>query len=572
MSFDGFVIHAIANELKSNCLQGKISKIYQPEEEDLVFHIRAKGKNLKILLSANPAFPRVYLTDREFQNPAEPPMFCMLLRKHLEGGIIEEIEQVNLERIIILQVRTRDEMGDIALKKLVIELMGRHSNLILVDPSSNRVIDSIRHVTLSMSRYRTVLPGREYIFPPDQGKKNPLWITEDQFIRSLQFNQGKLDQQLVNQFTGLSPLVAKEILYRAGLPNRENLWESFSSIMEEIKHKQYQPTLADSGKKIYFSAVRLSHVEGNIKTFESMSLCLEHYFEHKAEQDLVKQKGQDLFRILQHELKKNENKLEKMERERKDAEDGERYKLYGELITVYMHQIKKGDKEALVNNYYEKDDAIVSIPLDPKKSPAENAQHYFKKYNKSKTSLIMLKKQINKTREEINYLNTILHQLSHASLSDIEEIREELQEQGYLKHRKRMKGSKKREHLPQLEQFQSSTGFTIYLGKNNKQNDYLTNRLAKPTDTWLHTKDIPGSHVVIRGKDVDEISIKEAAQLAAYFSKARHSSQVPVDYTLVKHVKKPNGAKPGFVIYDNQKTIFVTPNEKILEKSKKRPS
>jgi predicted ribosome quality control (RQC) complex YloA/Tae2 family protein len=565
MSFDGIVVHALVHELKNRLIGGRITKIHQPYPADLLFQIRAGSTNYKLLISANLSFPRIYLTDETYTNPQEPPMFTMLLRKYIEGGIIQKIEQVALERIIHIDLQARDELGDLKTLRLVVEIMGRHSNIILMDAERNMILDGIHHVTPSISTYRQVLPGRPYVAPPAQEKLNPLETDRNTFYAALSFNEGKLAKQLVDRFQGISPLVAEEILYRAGLPTRENLWHAFHQLFQEIKDHQYAPNIV-TGKKSYFSVIELTHIEGQKERFASVSECLQQYFQTKAADDLHRQTVQDLLRMLTTERNKNIKKLEKLKATIADAAKAEQFKVWGELITAYQFMIKQGDQVALLPNYYEENEPLLEIPLDPLLTPNENAQTYFKKYNKAKNSIKAVDEQMERTTAEIAYLDEIITQIELADPKSLEEIREELVEQGYLRDRKRARSEKKKKAAtPQIERFISSEGYTIYVGKNHTQNDYLTKRLAKNSDTWLHTKDIPGSHVVIAGEGFGEQTLKEAAMLAAYYSKGRYSSSVPVDYTLIRHVHKPSGSKPGFVIYDNQKTLYVTPDEEIIK-------
>jgi predicted ribosome quality control (RQC) complex YloA/Tae2 family protein len=566
MAFDGMMTYAITGELKRTLQGGKISKIYQPYERELVFHIRSQGKNHKLFISANPSYPRIHLTEESFENPSDAPMFCMLLRKHIEGGIIEGIKQVEMERIIQIDVRSRDELGDSITRRLLIEIMGRYSNVILLDPERNMILDSIHHVTHAINQHRVILPGREYISPPEQGKANPLQAEPETIVRKLNFNQGKLDEQIISHFSGISPPLAKEILQQAGLPTRENITDSFTRTMTRIREHRYLPTITNTDHKSIFYLFPLEHIQGDHQEFPSISSMLEKFFHGKAERDRVKQKSQDFMKFLTNEMEKNKKKIKKLEKSLVDTEKADQFKLFGELVTAYMHQIKRGNPSIEVINYYEEDGSTVEIPLDKSLSPNENAQAYFKKYNKAKKSIDFIIKQIDITKAEIHYFETLLQQLDQASPRDVEEMREELIEGGYIRDRskKKKKNKKNKDEKPQVEIFYSSTGTEILVGKNNKQNEYLTNRLARANETWLHTKDIPGSHVVIRGEQFAEQTLHEAAQLAAYFSKARTSSQVPVDFTLIKHVKKPSGAKPGYVIYDQQKTLYVTPSEDIV--------
>lgn len=564
MAFDGVVTRAVVHEL-AKLKGGRISRIHQPHESDLVFAIRAQGGNQKLLLSANPTYPRIHLTTEEFVNPTEAPMFCMLLRKHCEGGTIESIEQVGMERIIHIDVRSRDELGDVTHKRIIVEIMGKHSNIILVDAEKQLILDSAHHVSHGMSQHRQVLPGRTYISPPDQGKADPLSDNQSSFIARINWNEGKLDKQIVDHYSGVSPLLAKEIIFRAGLPTRESVWSAFSSLFTEVNQHHYVPNTVILKEKAAFSVTLLTHLAaGEGAMFSSVSECLQHFFEDKAERDVIKQKVHDLLRIVTLEKQKNEKKIEKLKQTLIDAQDAERFRLYGELITAHLHELKRGDTMLAAVNWYDEAGGTIEIPLDPLLTPSVNLQAYFKKYNKAKNSLQIVEEQIKLALEEIIYLDGILVQLEHARQNEAEEIRDELAEQGYVRKQKQRNARKKKETRPELEEFLSSDGTLILVGKNNKQNDYLTNKLAASNETWLHTKDIPGSHVVIRAREYSEQTLQEAAMLAAFFSKARNGSQVPVDHTLVRHVKKPSGAKPGFVIYEQQRTLYVTPDSKAI--------
>jgi predicted ribosome quality control (RQC) complex YloA/Tae2 family protein len=595
MAFDGLVLHAIAHELQA-CIGGRINKIHQHSENDILLLLRAQGKNVKLLLSANPTYPRIHLTEQQFLNPMEAPMFCMLLRKHCENGVIERVEQIGLERMVHIHIRQRDELGDVSTKTIIIEIMGRHSNIILMDSASGTILDGIHHVTPAISSFRVIMPGSSYTAPPTQHKMNPLVVEngeqfqeiltaepklslEEEIEASLAPPKSqppeKLEQLLVGRFNGLSPLAAREIVYRSGQPgdvlaseaNLSTLWEAFSLVMGQIRGHQYEPVIVEEfhSGKMFFAMFALTHIEGAAVSYSSASECLESFYGDKAERDTVKQRVSDLLRFLQNERNKNVKKLEKLQETLKDAKEADQTRILGELLTASMHAISKGDKELETVNYYDDNQALIRIALDPLLTPSENAQRYFKKYTKMKNSLAIVEEQMEQTRQEIVYLGGLLQQLGTASLQDIQEIRDELAEQGYLKDRSKKQRKKKKQDKPALSCFTSSDGTPIYVGKNNTQNEYLTHRVASSGDTWLHTKDIPGSHVVIRSDHFSDETLFEAAQLAAYFSQAKASSQVPVDYTLIRHVHKPSGAKPGFVIYVNQKTLFVTPDEQRIK-------
>ncbi|BCB03296.1 Rqc2 family fibronectin-binding protein [Bacillus sp. KH172YL63] len=558
MSFDGLFTKSMTQELNENLLHGRINKIHQPYKNEIIMIIRANGKNHKVLLSAHPSYSRVQITNENYENPSVPPMFCMLLRKHLEGYIIEGINQVALDRMIIFEVKGRNEIGDISYKQVIVEIMGRHSNIILVDKERNMILDSIKHLPPSMNSHRTVLPGHTYVLPPQQDKKNPLEVTGEDVLRALDFNSGKLDKQIVQSFAGVSPLLAKEVVHRAGIGHQSGIADAFLHMMDLAKSDKVTPTLT-AGDKESFYWLDLQHLQGEKQAFSSLSELLDRFFYQKAARDRVKQQGNDLEKFIRNERDKNVNKIEKLKQTLEDAKLADRYQLLGELLTSNLYAVERGMTEVSVVNYYDENGESITIPLNPQKSPSDNAQLYFSRYQKAKNAVKIVHEQIEKAEEEIAYLEQLMQQLESAGTKDVEEIREELEEEGYLRARKQTK-KKKANLKPVLEAYTSSDGTPILVGKNNKQNDYLTNKVAGREEIWLHTKDIPGSHVVIRSKNPSGQTIKEAANIAAYFSKARESSSVPVDYTEVKQVKKPKGAKPGFVIYEGQQTMYVTPD------------
>ncbi|MCJ7839586.1 NFACT family protein [Lederbergia sp. NSJ-179] len=567
MPFDGFFTRAMVSELSTQLVGGRISKIHQPFKHEIVLVVRAARKNYKLFLSAHPNYARIQMTNDTFENPQEPPMFCMILRKHLEGAIIEDIKQVEMDRIIIIKMKARNELGDICYKKLIVEIMGRHSNIVLVEEESGTIIDSVKHIPPALSSYRTILPGVPYISPPAQNKQDPLAATKEDLLRAIDFYAGKLDKQIVEHFSGVSPVLAKEIVFQSGLANRETVPKAFLMIMKRLNEHHYQPSITISPNKEDFYLFPLTVFKGETKQYKTLSEMLDRFYYGKADRDRVKQQAHDLERLMKNEKEKNEGKLRKLKMTLREAEQADQHQLLGELLTANLHLVHKGMEEISVPNYYDEHYREITIPLDPRKTPAENAQKYFTKYQKAKNAIQVVKEQIDKTKREIDYFEGLLQQLSSASPRDLAEIREELGEEGYLRSQK--KNRKKAQAKPVIEQYQASDGTDILVGKNNKQNDYLTNKLAGRDEIWLHTKDIPGSHVVIRSKNPDEATILEAAMLAAYFSKAKTSASVPVDYTKIRHVKKPNGAKPGYVIYDNQQTVYVTPDEDQVRKMQK---
>ncbi|HWI49681.1 MAG TPA: NFACT RNA binding domain-containing protein [Rummeliibacillus sp.] len=562
MAYDGLFTLAMTKELQQ-LVTGRIAKVHQPNAQEIILTIRANGTNHKLLFSIHSSYARVHLTEQSVENPAEPPMFCMLLRKHIEGGFIESIKQIDGDRIIVMTITSKNEIGDPITRELHAEIMGRHSNLILVEQDTQKIVDSLKHLPPAMNSYRTVLPGQVYVAPPAQDKVNPTKVTAEQL--QTYFATEKTEQEIVQHFTGFSPLHSNEFLYRVRESCKSEV-DLFPVFIEEFNNGGSQPTYIEVNGKTQFSPIALTHLEGKPTTYPTLSTLLDRVFFARAERDRVKQQAGDLERWLQNEINKLKLKLKKLQKDLNQASKLDQYQLFGELLMANLYNFEKGQKEITVVNYYDENGAVVKIPLSERKTPIENAQSYYTKYNKAKNALIMVQQQIDKTNEDLAYFEMLSQQVQQASPHDIEEIREELAEQGFMK----MRASKRRKKptKPAPEEFISTTGTRISVGKNNKQNDYLTFKIARKSEIWLHTKDIPGSHVVIHDSAPDEQTLREAATLSAYFSKARDSSSVPVDYTEVRQVKKPSGAKPGFVIYFEQKTLYVTPDEELVMRLK----
>ncbi|WP_088012995.1 NFACT family protein [Gottfriedia acidiceleris] len=566
MSFDGLFTGAMTNEIASKLTTGRISKIVQPSNYEVLLTVRANGANYKLILSAHPSYARFHFTNQNYDTPSEPSMFTMLLRKHLNGGIVESITQLEHERIVNIKIRSRNEIGDEQYRTLIIELMGRHSNIILIDEERQVILDSIKHVPMAVNRHRIVQPGATYISPPNQEKHDPFQdISKEEFNRFITQRDESPSEAIVQRFSGISPLLANEIIYNG----KENVYNSFKTIMNKIQLKKFTPSLFRLESRELFYFINLTHLQAEQTVFSSLSELLDVYYFGKAERDRVKQQSGDLEKLLQNELAKNKKKIKKLHKSLEDTDKADKIQLQGELLTANMFALQKGMKEIEVINYYDENGATMVIPLSPLKTPSENAQAYFTKYTKLKNSVAHIEEQIKLTSEENNYLETVIQQIESASPRDLEEIREELVETGYIRKKKSKKAQKSNKQKVTLDEYTSTTGEQLLVGKNNKQNDYLTNKLASRDELWFHTKDIPGSHVVIRAKDPSETAIKEAAIIAAYFSKARQSSSVPVDYTEIRHVKKPNGSKPGFVIYEQNNTVYVTPDEELVLKLKK---
>lgn len=558
MAYDGLFTIAMTKELQQ-LVSGRIAKIHQPNAQEVIFTIRANGANQKLLFSIHPTYARVHMTEQVIENPPEPPMFCSLLRKHVEGGFIENIEQLDADRIIKITISSKNEIGDPITRILFAEIMGRHSNLIMVDAVTNKIVDSLKHLSPSVNSYRTVLPGSEYIAPPSQDKVNPVSASDEEIATF--FDEIRNEDDIMQHFVGFSRLHATELVTRAQL-QQAPLKDLFKPFIQQFVDGGTQPTYLEKGRKTIFSPNDLLSFDEKKTTYDTLSLLLDRVFFARAERDRVKQQAGDLEHWLQAEIQKLKHKLKKLDQDLKRAQNLEEYQLYGELLMANLYNFEKGASKVTVDNYYSETGEKVTIQLSERKSPIENAQAYYAKYNKFKNALVKVEEQIQIAKADITYFEMLLQQVEQASPADIEEIREELAEQGYMKLKKSKR--RKKPTKPTPEKYVSSTGIEISVGKNNKQNDYLTFKIARKWETWLHTKDIPGSHVVIHSDAPDEQTILEAATLSAYFSKARESASVPVDYTEVKQVKKPSGAKPGFVIYFEQKTVFVTPDEDLV--------
>jgi predicted ribosome quality control (RQC) complex YloA/Tae2 family protein len=567
MSFDGIFTHLMVHELSEQLIGGKISKIHQPYPNELVLVIRSKGKNQKLLLSAHSSYARIQLTNMVYQNPDTPPNFVMLLRKHLDGAILQTIEQVENDRIVHFTFSHRDELGDLESLVLVVELMGRHSTILLLNQANNKILEAIKHIGPSQNTYRSILPGSTYAAPPKQNRLNPFTATQEEIFQQLsQLNELKA-KNLQQIFQGLGSDTAKELEKQLQKQpnNKLKVWQQFFE-----KVKQPKPVMMTTESKEFFTPFLFESIlnqETKVVEYPTLSSLLDGYYQDKAERDRVKQQGNELIKRLYNEIKRNEAKLEKRQKTLLEAEQAEILRQKGELLTTYLHQVPRGESTVTLENYYEENQPIV-IALNPAFTPNQNAQKYFQRYQKLRNARKLLDQQIAETTAEINYLHSVLAQVEIATPMDLDLIKEELMTEGYLKRptTKQRKNTKK----SQPEVFYANDHTEILVGRNNLQNDQLTLKTARKTDYWLHTKDIPGSHVIIKSANPSEETILEAAEIAAYYSKYRHSARVPVDLVQVKHIRKPNGSKPGYVIYENQTTYFVTPKEERIQKFKER--
>ena len=549
MSFDGFFLHHMVEELRAELLNGRIQKINQPFDQELVLQIRSNRQSHRLLLSAHPVFGRIQLTETTFENPAQPSTFIMVLRKYLQGAVIESIEQIENDRIVEITVSNKNEIGDDIQATLIIEIMGKHSNILLVDKSSNKVLEVIKHIGFSQNSYRTLLPGATYLAPPSTEALNPFTIKDEKLFEILQ-TQELTAKNLQVLFQGLGRDTAFELENLLTIERLSNFRNFFN--------QETNPCLTDKS----FSCVPFStKIEGH---FSSLSQLLDVFYKDKAERDRVKQQASELIRRVENELQKNRQKLKKQEKELQATENAEEFRQKGELLTTFLHQVPNDQDQVILDNYYT--NQPITIALDKALTPNQNAQKYFKRYQKLKEAVKYLTELIEETKATILYLESVETVLSQAGLDEIAEIREELIQTGFIRRRQREKIQKRKKP----EKYLASDGKTIILvGRNNLQNEELTFKIARKEELWFHAKDIPGSHVVISGNlnPSDEVKT-DAAELAAYYSKGRLSNLVQVDMIEVKKLNKPTGGKPGFVTYTGQKTLRVTPDSEKIESMK----
>ena len=549
MSFDGFFLHHMVEELRTELLNGRIQKINQPFDQELVLQIRSNRKSHRLLLSAHPVFGRIQLTESTFENPAQPSTFIMVLRKYLQGAVIESIEQIENDRIVEITVSNKNEIGDHIQATLIIEIMGKHSNILLVDKSSHKILEVIKHIGFSQNSYRTLLPGATYIAPPSTEALNPFMVKDEKLFEILQ-TQELTAKNLQNLFQGLGRDTATE-LERQLLNDKLATFRNFFG-------QETKPCLTDKS----FSCVPFS--SKTAENFDSLSQLLDIYYKDKAERDRVKQQASELIRRVENELQKNRQKLKKQEKELLATENAEEFRQKGELLTTFLHQVPNDQDQVILENYYT--NQPITIALDKALTPNQNAQRYFKRYQKLKEAVKYLTDLIEETKATILYLESVETVLNQAGLDEIAEIREELIQTGFIRRRQREKIQKRQKP----EQYLASDGKTIiFVGRNNIQNEELTFKMARKEELWFHAKDIPGSHVVISGNlnPTDEVKT-DAAELAAYFSKGRLSNLVQVDMIEVKKLNKPTGGKPGFVTYTGQKTLRVTPDPEKIQSMK----
>ena len=567
MAFDGITVAALTKELKETICDGRIAKIAQPESDELLLTIKTKEGQRRLSISASASLPLIYLTNDNKPSPMTAPNFCMLLRKHIGNGRIVDVSQPGLERIIQFRIEHLDELGDLRQKTLVIEIMGKHSNIIFCD-EKDQIIDSIKHVPAQMSSVREVLPGRPYFIPDTMEKQDPLTAAGEDFSRALRGKPMRISKAVYTSFTGISPVVAEEICYLAGIDSQmtasdltddmlTHLYRQFQYYMEDVRNGAFNPVIYfDGNTPKEFSALPLTHFQNlEKKEYSSISEVLSTYYATRNALVRIRQKSADLRHIVQTALERNRKKYELQSRQLKDTENRDLYKVYGELINAYGYQLPEGSKELTALNYYTGEE--ITIPLDPVKTPQENAQKYFARYNKQKRTYEALTELISETGDEIRYLESVESALDIALYEeDLTQIKEELSQAGYIRRRQQKKKAK---ILSRPLHYVSSDGYHMYVGKNNLQNEELTFHFASGNDWWFHAKGVPGSHVILKsgGDEVPDRTFEEAGRLAAYYSKNRGNEKAEIDYIEKKHVKKVNGSRPGFVIYHTNYSLVI---------------
>ncbi len=583
MSFDAGLVSAVVWELNSRIIGARVEKVLQPERDEIVFMLHSGHENLRLVLSSGTNNPRFHLTQRVKENPMVAPMFCMLLRKHLTGAKITSIIQLGFERAVEFGFDCFDEMGFRVTKYIVTETMGKYSNIILLGPDK-KVISAMKIIDLASSSVRQILPGFPYELPPAQRKLSPLEVTREEFFALVRQSEDMpSDKFIMSNFYGISPLVARETVFSAigstDCPLSEcktdKLWRGFVSVFDHIKSCTYEPWLVmdKSGHPSEYCFFKPQEYERTceLKKCGSFSELLDEFFVKRDRAERIKQRTSDIFRTLSNIENRLKKKIAIQKKDLEDSAEKEKFRLWGDLITANIYRLARGDEAAVLDNYYEADCPKITVKLDSKLTPVQNAQKYYKKYNKSKTAEVELSKQIRLAEAELDYIYTVFDSLTHAETeNDIAEIKDELYKSGYGSRMKNYQAKKLA--APKPMEFVSTGGRRIVCGKNNHQNDYVTTKLASKTDYWFHVRNIPGSHCILfcDGDEPSERDFTEAATIAAYYSKANGGENIPVDYTLIKNVHKPSGAKPGFVTYSTNFTAYVTPDESTVERLKKK--
>lgn len=556
MSFDGLFTRAIVKELNDTLQSGRISRVNQPYPAEMIMVIRAHRHNYSLLISANPSYPRIQITTTPYKNPAVPSKFAMNMRKYLEGALVESISQIDNDRIIKLTFSSLDELGDQEHLVMYVEIMARHSNISLVNDATGKIIDTIKHVGSDQNRVRLLLPGATFRMPPKQDRVNPYLPNQGYTDLLRQTSEPKeLAHGLQSYYQGFGSDSAHDLAAR--LLKSADLPTTYHEFLNGFDHPDPVILTNNRGRQQFAAFPPVDASADQLQHFDTLSELLDAYYTNKAEADRTKELAGQVLQVIHTELKKDKRKVKKLNQQLDDANKADYFRIRGEILTTYLNRLKPGMEEIELPNFYDNNQPL-KIKLAPDLSPSRNAQRYFTRYDKLKTSVAYVKEQLKLTTDEIDYFQNILSQIDLAAPSDVQEIKLELEEQGFI--RQRSHGKKRRKiKVSKPEEFKTSSGKTVLVGKNNLQNDRLSFKIANKNDTWLHVKDMPGSHVVIRDNQPSDEDILEAAQLAAYFSKGRNSDHVPVDYLPVKNLHKPNGAKPGFVTFRGQSTLQVTP-------------
>ena len=571
MAFDGITIANIVTELNQTIIGGKINKIAQPENDELIITIKNQRKQYRLFLSASASLPLIYLTETNKPSPLTAPNFCMLLRKHIGSGKIIAIEQPGMERIIRFTIEHLNELGDLCTKYLIVEIMGKHSNIIFCN-EEDQIIDSIKHVSAHMSSVREVLPGRPYFIPETQSKLNPFVLTEEIFQEKIFPRPVNVAKAIYTSITGISPLMAEEVCYRAGIDGgiptdgledveRVHLAHTFLRMVDDIRDGHFEPNIVYKGKEpVEFACFPLSQYQDyRAVSYPSIFPVLETYYAEKNIVTKMRQKTVDLRKIVQNALERNVKKYQLQQKQLKDTEKKEKYRVWGELLNTYGYEVEPGAKSMEALNYYTNE--MIQIPLDETMTPQENAKKYFDKYSKLKRTKEALDTLLQETGDEIKHLESIAASLDIASSEeDLVQIKEEIMEYGYVKRKNT--GGKKVKVTSRPYHYISSDGYDIYVGKNNFQNDELSFKFASGNDWWFHAKGQPGSHVIVKSKneELPDRTFEEAGKLAAYYSKGRQAPKVEIDYTQKKNLRKPTGGKPGFVVYYTNYSLLIEPD------------
>ncbi|MBS5885399.1 MAG: NFACT RNA binding domain-containing protein [Clostridium sp.] len=567
MALDGIYLYSLVYDLKKSILNCKIDKINQPEKDEVILTLRKDRKNIKLLISASSKFPRIHLTNISKPNPLQAPMFTMVMRKYLIGGRITDITQLNGDRILQLHIESTDELGFDSKYILIVEIMGRHSNITLVRERDNKVMECIKHISADINTFRVLYPGVNYVYPPNSNKLNPFNFSINDFNSYLNNNDISIDEGIFSRiFTGISKSLSisiyENLLQDNNTINRENIFNFFKNFMKNLENSFNFKIYRNNEVFKDFHCIKLSNLESIYSSisFKNPSELLDEFFTVKDKQDRLLNRSTDLQRLISTNIDRCNNKTKKLKNILKECEEKEKYKINGDLLTSYIYMLKKGLKEISLLNFYTDEEEYITITLDENKTPSENIQYLYKKYNKLKKSEESALEQLKKNEEELQYLNSVMTNILNCeSYIEIDDIKKELIETGYLKFKNTNKNNKKDKSSKPIHLL-SSDGIDIYIGKNNIQNDYLTLKFANKNHMWLHTKNIPGSHVILCSDNPSDIALEEAGILAAYYSKAKNSTKVPVDYTKVKNLKKPNGSKPGMVIYHTNHTLYTEPS------------